>query len=55
MRNVLCGYVKADFSFPVNFNNQQHIVNVRRRPFLAEFMEFAARHFEAGSKRFLDR
>ena len=37
---------EADFSFPVNFNNQQHIVNVRRRPYLTEFMEFAARHFE---------
>ena len=36
----------ADFSFPVNFNNQEHIVNVRRRPYLTEFMEFAARHFE---------
>ena len=22
---------EADFSFPVNFNNQQHIVNVRKR------------------------
>ena len=29
----------ADFSFPVNFNNQEHIVNVRRRPYLTEFME----------------
>ena len=37
---------ESDFSFPVNFNNQQHIVNVRRRPYLKEFMEFAARHFE---------
>ena len=37
---------EADFSFPVNFNNQQHIVNVRKRPYLMEFMEFAARHFE---------
>ena len=36
----------CDFSFPVHFNNQKHIVNVRRRPYLAEFMEFAARHFE---------
>ena len=36
---------EADFSFPVNFNNQQHIVNVQR-PYLMEFMEFAARHFE---------
>ena len=30
----------------VTFNGQQHIVNVRRRPYLVEFMEFAARHFE---------
>jgi CTD small phosphatase-like protein 2 len=37
---------EADFSFPVNFNNQLHIVNVRKRPYLTEFMEFAARHFE---------
>ena len=37
---------EADFSFPVTFNGQQHIVNVRRRPYLVEFMEFAARHFE---------
>lgn len=37
---------EADFSFPVTFNGQQHIVNVRRRPYLTEFMEFAARHFE---------
>ena len=36
----------CDFSFPVHFNNQKHIVNVRRRPYLREFMEFAARHFE---------
>jgi CTD small phosphatase-like protein 2 len=36
----------ADFSFPVHFNNQKHVVNVKKRPFLAEFMEFAARHFE---------
>ena len=34
---------EADFSFPVTFNGQQHIVNVRRRPYLTEFMEFAAR------------
>ena len=37
---------EADFSFPVTFNGQQHIVNVKRRPYLTEFMEFAARHFE---------
>ena len=36
----------ADFSFPVHFNNQRHVVNVKKRPFLAEFMTFAARHFE---------
>jgi len=44
--NLEAALAEADFSFPVNFNNQQHIVNVRRRPFLTEFMEFAARHFE---------
>ena len=36
----------CDFSFPVTFNNQQHIVNVRKRPYLREFMEFAAARFE---------
>ena len=36
---------EADFSFPVNFNNQQHIVNVRKR--LPDGVHgIAARHFE---------
>ena len=35
-----------DFSFPVSFNNQQHMVNVRRRPELQEFMERVGELFE---------
>ncbi len=35
-----------DFSFPVHFNNQQHVVNVRRRPQLQAFMERVAELFE---------
>jgi len=35
-----------DFSFPVDFNNQQHMVNVRRRPELAAFMERVSELFE---------
>ncbi|GBG62445.1 hypothetical protein CBR_g30765 [Chara braunii] len=36
----------ADFSFPVNFNNQHHTVYVRRRPHLQAFMERVADLFE---------
>ncbi|GBG62053.1 hypothetical protein CBR_g28529 [Chara braunii] len=36
----------ADFSFPVHFNNQQHMVYVRRRPHLQAFMERVAELFE---------
>lgn len=39
-----CG--DADFTFPVNFNLQEHTVYVRCRPYLRDFMEAVARHFE---------
>mmetsp|Transcript_23057 Transcript_23057/g.58141 ORF Transcript_23057/g.58141 Transcript_23057/m.58141 type:complete len:492 (+) Transcript_23057:296-1771(+) len=35
-----------DFSFVVDFNQQQHVVNVRQRPYLFEFLERAAELFE---------
>ncbi|KAL5552601.1 hypothetical protein UlMin_040002 [Ulmus minor] len=36
----------ADFSFPVNFNLQEHIVHVRCRPHLRDFLERVASLFE---------
>ncbi|CAM6104594.1 unnamed protein product [Calypogeia fissa] len=36
----------ADFSFPVNFDYQEHMVYVRRRPHLQDFMERVAQLFE---------
>ena len=36
----------TDFSFPVHFNNQQHMVNVRRRPALEAFLARVAQLFE---------
>lgn len=36
----------ADFSFPVHFDYQEHMVYVRRRPHLQEFMERVAQLFE---------
>ena len=36
----------TDFSFPVHFNNQQHMVNVRRRPALEAFLSRVAQLFE---------
>ncbi|KAG7029257.1 CTD small phosphatase-like protein 2 [Cucurbita argyrosperma subsp. argyrosperma] len=38
--------VDADFTFPVNFNLQEHTVYVRCRPYLRDFMEAVAHHFE---------
>ncbi|XP_022951091.1 CTD small phosphatase-like protein 2 isoform X2 [Cucurbita moschata] len=38
--------VDADFTFPVNFNLQEHTVYVRCRPYLRDFMEAVAQHFE---------
>lgn len=35
-----------DFSFVVDFNQQQHVVNVRQRPYLFEFLKRAAELFE---------
>ncbi|KAL1202186.1 Mitochondrial import inner membrane translocase subunit TIM50 [Cardamine amara subsp. amara] len=39
-----CGEV--DFTFPVNFNEEEHMVYVRCRPHLKEFMERVSRLFE---------
>lgn len=36
----------ADFTFPVNFNLKEHIVYVRCRPYLKDFMEKVASLFE---------
>ncbi|XP_010555056.1 PREDICTED: CTD small phosphatase-like protein 2 [Tarenaya hassleriana] len=36
----------ADFTFPVSFNEEEHIVYVRCRPHLKEFMERVSRLFE---------
>eukprot|EP00249_Psilotum_nudum_P022202 c28415_g1_i1 orf=1255-2787(-) len=38
--------VDADFTFPVNFNFQEHTVYVRRRPYLQLFMERVSQMFE---------
>jgi NLI interacting factor-like phosphatase len=35
-----------DFTFPVHFNNRQHVINVRQRPHLAPFLERVAGLFE---------
>jgi len=37
---------EIDFTFPVHFNNQEHKVNVRRRPGLDAFMQEVAKKFE---------
>ena len=39
-----CGEV--DFTFPVHFNEEEHMVYVRCRPHLKEFMERVSRLFE---------
>lgn len=36
----------ADFTFPVFFNMKQHIVYVRKRPYLQTFLEKVAQMFE---------
>lgn len=36
----------ADFTFPVNFNLQEHTVYVRCRPYLRDFLERVAGLFE---------
>lgn len=36
----------ADFTFPVDFNNHQHTVYVRMRPFLHEFLDRVSQLFE---------
>lgn len=46
MHSTLEPCVDADFTFPVNFNLQEHTVYVRCRPYLRDFMEAVARHFE---------
>ncbi|XP_023636382.1 CTD small phosphatase-like protein 2 isoform X2 [Capsella rubella] len=37
---------EVDFTFPVNFNEEEHMVYVRCRPHLKEFMERVSRLFE---------
>ena len=46
VHSTLEGAHAADFSFPVHFNNQQHTVNVRRRPALEAFLRRVAELFE---------
>jgi CTD small phosphatase-like protein 2 len=36
----------ADFTFPVHFNGQEHMIHVRKRPHLHAFMERVAELFE---------
>jgi CTD small phosphatase-like protein 2 len=35
-----------DFTFPVNFNNREHVVSVKQRPHLRTFLERVATLFE---------
>ena len=46
VHSTLEALAASDFSFPVHFNNQQHLVNVRRRPQLETFMERVGELFE---------
>uniref|UniRef100_A0A383VDZ1 FCP1 homology domain-containing protein n=1 Tax=Tetradesmus obliquus TaxID=3088 RepID=A0A383VDZ1_TETOB len=43
--DAACG-VGADFSFPVTFNGAEHMVHVRQRPHMREFLERVAALFE---------
>jgi hypothetical protein len=43
--DAACG-VGADFSFPVTFNGAEHMVHVRQRPHMREFLESVAAMFE---------
>eukprot|EP00195_Chlamydomonas_chlamydogama_P008754 CAMPEP_0202897184 /NCGR_PEP_ID=MMETSP1392-20130828/6012_1 /ASSEMBLY_ACC=CAM_ASM_000868 /TAXON_ID=225041 /ORGANISM="Chlamydomonas chlamydogama, Strain SAG 11-48b" /LENGTH=427 /DNA_ID=CAMNT_0049582761 /DNA_START=1470 /DNA_END=2753 /DNA_ORIENTATION=- len=36
----------SDFSFPVHFNNQEHIIHVKQRPHLHDFMQRVSELFE---------
>lgn len=36
----------SDFTFPVHFNNQEHMIHVRQRPHLIQFMERVSELFE---------
>lgn len=38
--------VAPDFSFPVQFNNQEHTIHVRQRPYLHKFMSRVSELFE---------
>jgi CTD small phosphatase-like protein 2 len=38
--------IGADFSFPVMFNGAEHMVHVRQRPHMQEFLERVATLFE---------
>lgn len=46
VHSSLEGVPNADFDFPVNFNNRDHIVHVRQRPHMKEFLERVADLFE---------
>ncbi len=37
---------QADFSFPVTISNNTHVVNVRMRPYLREFLEVVSTMYE---------
>ncbi|KAF6263013.1 HAD-like domain-containing protein [Scenedesmus sp. NREL 46B-D3] len=43
--DAACG-IGADFSFPVTFNGAEHMVHVRQRPHMREFLESVAAVFE---------
>lgn len=40
------GDFTPDFSFPVSFNKQTHVINVKQRPHLQAFMERVSELFE---------
>jgi CTD small phosphatase-like protein 2 len=46
VHSTLEALASPDFSFPVHFNNQLHVVNVRRRPQLEAFMARVGELFE---------
>mmetsp|Transcript_4325 Transcript_4325/g.7367 ORF Transcript_4325/g.7367 Transcript_4325/m.7367 type:complete len:421 (-) Transcript_4325:409-1671(-) len=46
VHSTLENFNKSDFTFPVHYNNQEHMVNVRRRPGLDRFMRRVAEKFE---------
>mmetsp|Transcript_3598 Transcript_3598/g.10058 ORF Transcript_3598/g.10058 Transcript_3598/m.10058 type:complete len:448 (-) Transcript_3598:125-1468(-) len=46
VHSTLEGASSSDFSFKVHFNNQEHVIHVKQRPHLHEFMKSVAELFE---------